>query len=371
MTRSLRIVPADGDVLSALRDALGGGPALFVTDPARPDPAGLPETVEQRIALVVETSGSTGRPKRVALSADAVLASAAAGESALGGPGQWVLALPTHYIAGINVLSRAISAGFELVAVGGEHFTAGAFAAATERLTEPVRYVSLVPAQVGALLEDAEGTAALRGYTRVLVGGQAMSPALRSRAEDAGIRITRTYGSSETCGGCVYDGEPIGQTAVRVEDGEVWLGGPTLAEGYLGDPELTAERFVVADGAHWFRTADAGSWDGTRLTVTGRRDDVIISGGLKLALGEVERRAREVYEDAVAVAAADERWGQVAVVVTADHAERRIDLGELGPAARQTRVLHVDALPMLASGKPDRRALTGLAAGASEAPGAP
>ena len=88
MTRVLRIVRPDGDVLGALRDALAGGPALFVSSGGAGD---LPETVEQRIALVVETSGSTGRPKRVMLSADAVLASAAACESALGGPGQWVL----------------------------------------------------------------------------------------------------------------------------------------------------------------------------------------------------------------------------------------------------------------------------------------
>ncbi|HTL41658.1 MAG TPA: AMP-binding protein [Pseudolysinimonas sp.] len=365
MTRELRIVPADGDVLSALRDALGGGPALFVADPARPQPHGLPAQVERRIALVVETSGSTGRPKRVALGADAVLASAAASESALGGPGQWVLALPTHYIAGLNVLARAISSGFDLVAVEGEHFTPAAFVAATARVTEPERFVSLVPAQVAALLDDPDATQALRSYTRVLVGGQAMPATLRSRAEAAGIRITRTYGSSETCGGCVYDGHPIGQTVVRVDDGEVWLGGPTLAEGYLGDPQLTAERFVVADGLHWFRTADAGTWDGERLTVTGRRDDVIVSGGVKVALGEIERRAREVYADAVAVATAHERWGQAAVIVTADPQDRAVDLSELGPAARQTRVLHVESIPMLPSGKPDRVALAALVAGAA------
>ncbi|MGN6501486.1 MAG: AMP-binding protein, partial [Pseudolysinimonas sp.] len=173
---------------------------------------------------------------------------------------------------------------------------------------------------------------------------------------------TRTYGSSETCGGCVYDGRPIGQTVVRVEDGEVWLGGPTLAEGYLGEPQLTAERFVVADGLHWFRTADTGTWDGERLAVTGRRDDVIVSGGLKVSLGEIERRAREVFADAVAVSVAHDRWGQAAVIVTADHEERAIDLDDLGPAARATRVLHVERMPMLPSGKPDRVALATLAA---------
>lgn len=361
MTRPLRVVPEGAGVLDALRDALAGGPALFV-DAGRA--TGLPATVEQRVALVVETSGSTGTPKRVMLSADAVLASAAASESALGGPGQWLLALPTNYIAGLNVLTRSIAAGFEPVVVEGEHFTTEWFVDAVEKLTEPVRFVSLVPAQLAVLIDDTRATAALRTFTRVLIGGQSMPGALRAYAEDRGIPVTRTYGSSETSGGCVYDGRPIGTTTVRVEDGEVWLGGPTLAEGYLGDPELTAERFVVADGAHWFRTNDAGTWDGEMLRVTGRRDDVIISGGLKVSLGAIEQRARELYPDAVVVSAPDSRWGEVPVIVTTDPAPAELHpyLGDLGKAVRHARVLHVDRIPVLASGKPDRVALAALVA---------
>jgi O-succinylbenzoic acid--CoA ligase len=359
-------------VLPALREALGGGPALFVgAEPSvrqAPELASLsdrrldlPETVEQRVALVVETSGSTGRPKRVMLSADAVLASAAASESALGGPGQWVLALPTNYIAGLNVLARSIAAGFDPVMIEG-HFDAASFVTATDALTEKVRFTALVPAQLATLLEDQQATARLREFDRVLVGGQSTPAGLRERAAEAGIRITRTYGSSETSGGCVYDGEPIGQTTVRIEDGEVWLGGPTLAEGYLGDPALTAERFVVADGTHWFRTADAGAWDGERLQVSGRRDDVIISGGVKVSLGAVERvLVAAGLTDAVVVAAADARWGEVPLVFTARAADETPLLAaverELGRPARPARIVRVEALPLLASGKPDRRAL--------------
>ncbi|MEO5921140.1 MAG: AMP-binding protein [Pseudolysinimonas sp.] len=366
MTRDLRVVPAGVAVLPALRDALAGGPALFVD---AEDAADLPATVERRIALVVETSGSTGRPKRVALSADAVLASAAASESALGGPGQWVLALPTHYIAGLNVLVRSIAAGFDPVVVGGPHFAADWFAQAVGRLEQPQRFTALVPAQLATLLDDSEGTNALRELTGVLVGGQSTPGSLLDRARGEGVRVTRSYGSSETSGGCVYDGVPIGTATVRIEDGEVWLGGPTLAEGYLGDPERTAERFVVADGAHWFRTADSGTWDGKRLWVTGRRDDVIISGGLKVSLGEIERIIRDsLYPDAVVVAATDDRWGQVPVVVTTDLARGEIvwSLQELGRAARHTRLLHLNRLPLLPSGKVDRVALTALVARPAE-----
>ncbi|MEO8095338.1 MAG: AMP-binding protein [Pseudolysinimonas sp.] len=365
MTRPLRIVPAGDSVLPALRDALAGGPALFVDAGGAAD---LPATVEQRVALVVETSGSSGRPKRVALSADAVLASAAASESALGGPGQWVLALPTHYIAGLNVLTRSIAAGIDPVVVRGKHFSASEFLAAVHRMTVPARFTSLVPAQLAILLDAPETVAALRGFSGVLVGGQATPRQLLERAVDAGIAVTRSYGSSETSGGCVYDGVPIGTTTVQVIDSEVWLGGPTLAEGYLGDPDLTAERFVVATGTHWFRTADAGSWDGERLSIAGRRDDVVVSGGEKVSLGAVERALREQpgFSDAVVVAAADERWGEVPIAFTVSREPAAAAIaavaGELGAPARPARVIRVDALPLLPSGKVDRVALTALAA---------
>jgi O-succinylbenzoic acid--CoA ligase len=358
--KPLRVVASGDDVLAALRDALAGGPALFVDAGGAAD---LPETVEQRIALVVETSGSSSRPKRVALGADAVLASAAASESALGGPGQWVMALPDHYIAGINVLTRSLAADTVPVGMTGAHFSAAAFVDAARSLGIPERFTALVPAQLAILLDDADARSALRDFAAVLVGGQSTPRPLLESAAEHGIRVVRSYGSSETSGGCVYDGAPIGQTTVRVEDGEVWLGGPTLAEGYLGEPELSAERFVVADGAHWFRTADAGTWDGERLSVTGRRDDVIVSGGVKVSLGAVERVLREQpgFPDAVVVAADDERWGQVPVAFTTSAADAADAIAAvaaaLGAPARPARVIRIDALPLLPSGKPDRTAL--------------
>jgi O-succinylbenzoic acid--CoA ligase len=368
MTRRLDVVRG-AEVLPRLREALAGGPAVLPA-PEGVDPAGLPAEVERRIALVVETSGSTGRPKRVALSADALLANAAASESALGGPGQWVLALPTHYIAGLNVLARSFAAEIDPVEVAGEHFTAAGFADAARRMSVPERFAALVPVQLATLLGDRDATAELRRFQAVLVGGQATPAALADRATAAGIRLVRSYGSSETSGGCVYDGRPVGGTTVRIEDGEVWLGGPSLAEGYLDDPGLTAERFVMADGARWFRSADGGSFDGEVLTVTGRRDDVLISGGVKVAIAAVERvlRERPDLHDAVVVAAPDERWGQTPVAFTASPRDEAADAAaiaavgdELGAPARP-RIVHLDALPQLSSGKPDRRRLAGRAA---------
>jgi O-succinylbenzoic acid--CoA ligase len=368
--RELRVVPPGPGVLEALRGALAGGPAILVSDD--PTPSGLPPTVGQRVALVVETSGSTGAPKRVALSADALLANVAASESALGGPGQWVLALPTHYIAGLNVLARSIAAETVPVAVEGDHFTADGFREATDRLSIPDRYTSLVPTQLATLLDEPAAIAALQGFHGVLIGGQTAPAALLARAADHGIRIVRSYGASETSGGCVYNGQPIGTTTLRIVDDEVWLGGPSVAEGYLGDDGLTDARFVMADGARWFRTSDAGVWDGTTLAVTGRRDDVIVSGGLKVSLGAIERVLREQpgFSDAVAVRVADDRWGETSVVFTTSAAPESAEdaaiaavVDALGVAARPVRIVRLDALPMLASGKVDRMTLAARAAG--------
>lgn len=355
--RPLRVVPPGPEVHDELRAALSGGDALFVGSP-HPD---LPAEVDHRVALVVQTSGSTGRPKRVALSADAVLANAAASESALGGPGQWLLALPTHYIAGLNVLTRSLVAGTRAVTVGGEHFTAAGFLAAAAQLTDPRRFTSLVPAQLATLLDDAAAAGVLAGFGRVLVGGQATPAGLLERARTAGVRVTRSYGSSETSGGCVYDGLPIGSTAVRIVGGEVQLGGPTLAEGYLGDPELTAARFFTQDGMRWFRTADFGSYEGGRLAIAGRVDDVIVSGGIKVSLSAIETLLHaHGLEDAVVVAGTDARWGEVPVAFTGSAADAGPAIAAieatLGPAARP-RLRRGSAIPKLSSGKPDRVSL--------------
>src|SRR5690606_23978187 len=110
-------------------------------------------------------------------------------------------------------------------------------------------------------------------FDRILVGGQATPPGLLAQALELGLTVTRTYGSSETSGGCVYDGIPIGPTVVRVVDGEIELGGPMLAEGYLDDEERTVRAFHSEGGARWYRTGDLGEIVDGVLRVTGRLDD--------------------------------------------------------------------------------------------------
>ena len=368
MTRPLRTAPAAG-TFEALRSALAGGDAVHPV----PDPASAPELpaeVERRVAVVVATSGSGGAPKLVALSADAVLSSAAASASALGGDGQWLLALPVHYIAGVNVLARSITAGLDPIPVEGR-FDADSFAAAARRMEAPLRFASLVPAQVARLVssENPEVLPLLRRFDRILVGGQATPDSLLEAALELGLNVTRSYGSSETCGGCVYDGLPIGDTRVRAVDGELRVAGSVLAEGYLGDEELTRSRFPAEGGAREYRTGDAGEVVDGRVRVTGRLDDVIISGGLKVSLGAVEEHVRRVpgQADAIVVAAPHEGWGQAPVVVTTvplELDELRDAVAAMGVAARPARVIVVERMPELASGKPDRVAAARLAASA-------
>lgn len=358
MTRLLRAI--DGvEILPALREALAAnGDAVFAGVPSSP----LPAEVPQKVALVVQSSGTSGAPKRVALSADAVLASAAASEGALG-VGQWLLALPLSYIAGINVAVRGMSSGFELITMRQGSFTPAAFVEAVDRMTESSRFVSLVPTQLQRILEVDAATRALAGFERVLLGGQAAPPSLIERAAAHGIRVTRTYGSSETSGGCVYDGKLIGAARARIVAGQIELSGPTLAEGYLNDPERTDAAFHTDEGTRWYRTGDFGALAEGTLTVTGRLDDVIISGGEKVALGDVETAVRAIagLENAVVVRSPSAEWGEVPVVystVDVELAEVRAAVGDkLGAPAAPAAIYLVSDIPLLRSGKPDRASL--------------
>lgn len=382
----MRVSGADAGALrAALAAALDGGPAVFPLATPDQEVSGVPGEVDDGIALVIETSGSTARPKRVALPASALVAGTEASAAALAGHGRWLLALPGHYIAGAQVLVRSLVAGPEPEVLPAGPFTAEAFALATRRIMRTrdalPRYTSLVPVQLARVVEAAggdpahEAARALAAYAAILVGGQALSAEVAERAAALGARVVRTYGSSETAGGCVYDGRPLPGVRVRIAEGQVELGGPTLAAGYLGDPERTAAAFHDDAEGRWYRTGDLGSVDADGvLRITGRADDVIVSGGVKVALGEVERvvRALPGFGEAVVLPVEHAEWGaRPAVVAPASAGDggageadavlarlvRAVDDAGLPPAARPVRVLLLDALPRLASGKPDRRAL--------------
>lgn len=310
--------------------------------------------------IIIGTSGSTGEPKDVVLSHAAVMASARASLDRLGGTGGWVQTMPVTGVGGLQVLVRSALAGLEPAYVADFASLAGAIDAVPgER-----RYASLVPTQAHRLVEAGE-IAALRGLDALLVGGAAVSADLLDALD--GVRVVRTYGMSETAGGCVYDGVPLGGVSLRIDDGgQVLVSGPVLFDGY-GDAEATAR--VLRDG--WFATADLGEIVDGRLRITGRSDDVVISGGVNVPLPAVTQALRGLpaVRDAVALGVPDEEWGArvVAYVVPADAVcldglrldELRDAIEEAGlPRTWGPRdVVLLDSLPLLPGGKIDRLAL--------------
>jgi O-succinylbenzoic acid--CoA ligase len=395
--RALAAEPGDvGEWMSALEDAISGsGPALLplpagpaqvrsgLLDAFRPDDPAAPLECDD-VAVVVPTSGSTGVPKGALLSAAALRASAAATHARLGGAGSWVLALPLTHVAGLMVLVRAIEGGGTVSRVGrSESFDATGFAAVTAAAAgaprfagEPL-YTSLVPTQLARLLDAGVD---LSAYSAILLGAAAAPDQLLARARAAGARVVTTYGMSETCGGCVYDGRPLDGTSVGIDtSGRVVIGGPSVFSGYRLRPDLTAE---VLDRQGRFVTGDLGEVaDDGRLQLLGRADDVIISGGENVAPAVVEAALAALPGIAACavVGVADATWGErvVALVVAgpgtgpgtrpgATSAPTlpavRAALAERLPSAwRPTRLVVVPAIPLLATGKPDRRALRALA----------
>ena len=363
------------EVLRALRPALdGSGPALapWATGPTGPA-ADLDPRVPDEVALVVRTSGSTGTARQVLLGRAALTSSAEATHTRLGGPGRWLLALPLTHVAGLQVLVRSVVAGTEpLVVPAGAHPAALARVVDGHRTDVPL-YTSLVPTQLHRVLADIEATgglpadlAPLRRLDAILVGGAAAPGALLDRARDQGLRVVTTYGMTETSGGCVYDGRPLDPVTVEVSDGVVRLAGPILARGYRDGRD---DAFVLdADGRRWFCTQDLGRIDRGLLHVTGRVDDIVVTGGEKVAPAAVEAVIASLpgVAGVCVVGVPDAEWGQaLTAVVVAEKGPgartpptldrlRSVVSRTLWGAAAPRHLLLVDTLPERGPGKVDR-----------------
>ena len=363
--------------LVAFGEVLAANQAVFITAPEvngkMPETFGLPEEVETGVGLIVETSGSSGKPKRVTLSREAILASANAAQIRLGGPGQWLLALPINFVAGANVLIRSLVADTQPVLMNTSvPFTAEAFARSASLMTGARRYTSLVPTQLARLATAINDPfspsgkndfllAQLRKFDAILVGGQAPQDEVVTALRDLGIKIVITYGMTETCGGCVYDGVALDGVRVDLVGSRIEISGKVLASEISDDSgvQVLGERFI---------TNDLGDFDEAgRLQILGRIDRVIVSGGLKISLDRVEELARTVpgVAELAATAIADQEWGQRVGIVYLGSPEVADEIAlalanDLGPAGKPIRVVRTDGVPKLPSGKHDLQAIKRL-----------
>lgn len=390
-------------LIDDLDRALNAGPAVVLPAPGSPGLGhGLASEVEgfaeeDRPALIVHTSGSTGAPKGVALSAGALRSSAEATHAALGGPGTWYLPLPLTHIAGAQIVVRSLLAASRPLLADPGSFTATRFVRDTERLPggNARRYTSLVPTQLERVLADDAATDAARAFHAILIGGSALREATREQAQEAGLHIVRTYGMSETAGGCVYDGAALPGTRVDVGTGPHDLGvltlsGPMVASGYVSVDGSKISRLpspafgtgAVPSAHHLgaaaltdrsFRTSDLGRIIDGALSITGRADDVLISGGVNVHPHQVEAAALAALPELpgiIVTGVPDPEWGTRIVALVPGPALGEAALlatlrGSLRTrveaAALPTRVVVVDQLPLKGIGKPDRAAAASLA----------
>ena len=321
-------------LLEALLRALtGDGPALST--------APLPTSVSPDVALVVMTSGSTGAPKSVALSSRALIANARATHKFIGANvgDRWSLLLPTTHIAGLNVLIRSIELGTIPVTI-----------------ENSADFTAIVPTQLHrALTSDSRLFNHLKGCRAILVGGAPLSEELRKLASGRGLNIVTTYGTTETCGGVVYNGIALEGIEFKLKDGRIAIKGPQLASGYL-ESELPMD-----DG--WFITSDLGEIQDGKLIVLGRIDDQIISGGEKISLSAIESYLQNEFanQEIVAFGKADPEWGEKLCIATTqalsiDAVSTKLK-SKFGSHVSPKEVHTVRAIPYLSIGKPDRNRL--------------
>jgi O-succinylbenzoic acid--CoA ligase len=293
-------------------------------------------------AVVIGTSGTTGTPKEIFLSSHALVSSARASNAFVGAKvgDTWSLLLPLTHVAAVNVFVRAFELGTIPVDLRNH---SGNY--------PRVNFTAIVPTQLfRALNGDNDLLKHLQGAQKVLVGGAALTNAIRNQATAAGINVVTTYGMSETSGGCVYNGQILEGTEVEVRGGSIFVRGSILA--------LNLD---LSDG--WFETKDLGEFVDEKLVVIGRSDDVIISGGENLSLNSVESILNENFPDiqCAAFSVDDPQWGETLhIAVVGEPATDRISSvleEKVGTFAKPKGIHFVNSLPLLGIGKVDRKRL--------------
>lgn len=360
--------------VAAILEALGGETqlALLHPDASAGEEHGLVEALRsQRLdadtMTLLSTSGSTGTPKRVELSRRAWRAHAEASVAhlELRADDRWLVTLPLAHTGGLSIVVRCHVAGAEVV-LDAPAKLGPAFARHVASHAGVTR-LSLVPAQLACLLDA--GLAPSRKLRSVLVGGQAAPPALVTRALDAGWPVVTSYGMTETCGMCVASaigertasvGRPLKDVGLRLVDDKLELHSPARATRVHGAAPFTS------DG--WLRTQDRATLTDAGLVLLGRADDVIVSSGHKIDPLEVEAQLATLPDVAACAVFGTPHEVHGATVTALIVPRPGADLEALrhpAPPAlaaykRPRRVIFVEALPMLPSGKLDRASVRRL-----------
>jgi cyclohexanecarboxylate-CoA ligase len=344
------------------------------------------------LAVVLFTSGSTGRPKAV-LHTHRGLAYKSRVMMEVHGLAEAdavLMPAPMAHVSGLlNAVLLPGAAAMRTVLM--ERWDVQRGLSLIEK--EGVSYMIGPPTIFTAMMEDPTFTPSKVASMRVISSGMmGVTPEFIEAAQAGfGAIVKRSYGSTEapTVSTCVNtdpperrrdtDGQAVGDAVIRIADpttgrwrragheGEVWIRGPELFAGY-SDPEETAASMHRG----WFRSGDLGVMDDQGwLVITGRIKELIIRGGENISSSEVER-ALELHpgiKNAVVVGRPDERLGErvVAFIVGAadiDAAECGRWFAEHGVARFKTPelVVHIDEVPLLAAGKPDRTTLKTRAA---------
>lgn len=367
IARVRRVLAGDGSV------------ALVASGDSMVAAVGTAEPSSSSIILV--TSGSSGSPRGVELSIDALCASAELAESRLGGPGVWLTAIPITGAGGLNTVVRSLLNGVEPVVwsgvAGAAHFDGGSLLPALHETRRRARaaglraYASLVPTQIARLVAhagagDPDAVESLKELARldaVLIGADALNEDLRNSMRAYDIKFVTTYGATETCGGCVFDGYPLDGVALSFEGddpGRIVVTGPTIARCYRdGDSESLGQ-------GRWLSN-DLGRMRAGRLELVGRIDDLIKVGGHIVSLPRIAQQLRTLtdVDDVVVLSRTDAEWGQVPVAFVVgsaleDQVMRQAAAAAAGRSSIPMDIVRLEALPLLPNGKVDRQRLLEL-----------
>jgi O-succinylbenzoic acid--CoA ligase len=296
------------------------------------------EPVDEGDALVVATSGSTGEPKGVVHTHGSIKAAVTNTGARLGcsAADHWLACISLAHVGGLSVVLRALHFGSQLT------IESRADKATIESAVKnAANMTSLVP----TILHSVD----VSNFKTVLVGGAHTPTNLPSNA-------ISTYGLTETFGGVVYNGEPIDGVEIRIgTDSEIEIRCDSLLRTYRNgiDPK---------NSEGWLHTGDLGEFKDGKLSVLGRKDDLIKTGGYKVWPIAVENslRQHEVVADVVVAGTPDEKWGQTVtawVVLRPDTKSLRLE--DLSKHVRLTlpdycapkKVFIVDEIPRSSLGK--------------------